>query len=732
MLFDPSLGGVGGSFSGVDGFGNSLRLGGGTGDAYTFIDQFDGQAWSFFGKIGWQSGAHGIGLRLGQEPIIDWFDSIQQDNAAFQNEGANESAFFPFVGGSTAGTYDTVPHPETIWKNEPLPWIGFLLEQTNGQNIVQIQAQNTEASYSNMIFRAGANGIFKALTNAGIPPVAYFDTGWQGQHRVGGFITNDVLKFPSGISNYVAYIHTNNWRAYVNLYFQSASVPLSGDTEIDFSMNGNEFTLPSGDSVNGFLYPSQAALFGTNWVHPTITADTVWKDIHRLYQFDWDGVIIQDMSTLSLTWGYNAQLARQFSWAVQNSGALYSKPQSQFTNSNYATHNMAWGIYNDCGTEILPYECNDFNIDAFTSDRMPLQGSFGTTYAMNYVRSYLNLYVAGMPSHGPHLIITDNNNSQFLWSTNDYTGYFAVGCFFQGDIANTFVQPPNMVTVLTNIPSLLALHQDSLENFPVAASNGGTNGVWVKKMSNGSFDVLYENESATTATNLGVTWASFGVPNGTLFQISNLLSSQLFTSVTNTFTNTIAANSASVWNFTLLSPSLNSSNNFSGVNTRTNVNNILNGCVSANAKFANIFNISNAVQTVGGNAAFIATDRSDPTVTAFYYVNSRTAKFFSPIFGGDFLSFNLDTGVGNFAVTPTAPGFYTTSTNRLTFTSVSSFTNTLGRNATASISAGTSVAITDTNGVAFDTIGTIATLHILVPMNPNMRSTGTTVSAIVY
>lgn len=77
-------------------------------------------------------------------------------------------------------------------------------------------------------------------------------------------------------------------------------------------------------------------------------------------------------------------------------------------------------------------------------------------------------------------------------------------------------------------------------------------------------------------------------------------------------------------------------------------------------------------------------------------------------------------------------GFAVTSTNRLVFTSVSSLTNTMGRDANAIISAGTSVTIQDTNGVTIATLGTIATLDSVVGLHINMRIGGTGVSAILY
>jgi hypothetical protein len=77
-------------------------------------------------------------------------------------------------------------------------------------------------------------------------------------------------------------------------------------------------------------------------------------------------------------------------------------------------------------------------------------------------------------------------------------------------------------------------------------------------------------------------------------------------------------------------------------------------------------------------------------------------------------------------------GLSTTATNRISFSSVSSLTNTLGRDAFAAVTAGTSVILQDTNGNNIVTLGTIATLDIVVPMRVNMRLSGTGVSAILY
>ena len=88
--------------------------------------------------------------------------------------------------------------------------------------------------------------------------------------------------------------------------------------------------------------------------------------------------------------------------------------------------------------------------------------------------------------------------------------------------------------------------------------------------------------------------------------------------------------------------------------------------------------------------------------------------------------------VGSFSGNITGSGVAILATNRLTFSSVSGLTNTLGRDANAIVSAGTSVVITDTNGNAIATLGTVATLDLVVPMHVNQRLTGTGVSAILY
>lgn len=91
------------------------------------------------------------------------------------------------------------------------------------------------------------------------------------------------------------------------------------------------------------------------------------------------------------------------------------------------------------------------------------------------------------------------------------------------------------------------------------------------------------------------------------------------------------------------------------------------------------------------------------------------------------------TGFGSWATTNgSQAGFLTYGTNRLVFSSVSSLTNTLGRDAFAAVTAGTSVVLQDTNGNNIVTIGTIATLDVLVPLRVNMRLSGTAVSATLY
>ncbi len=77
-------------------------------------------------------------------------------------------------------------------------------------------------------------------------------------------------------------------------------------------------------------------------------------------------------------------------------------------------------------------------------------------------------------------------------------------------------------------------------------------------------------------------------------------------------------------------------------------------------------------------------------------------------------------------------GIVTCSTNDLIFTSVSALTNTLGHDATASLSAGTSVVWKDRYGRTIDTIGTVATLHVLITLRANEQLSGTAISATLH
>ena len=93
---------------------------------------------------------------------------------------------------------------------------------------------------------------------------------------------------------------------------------------------------------------------------------------------------------------------------------------------------------------------------------------------------------------------------------------------------------------------------------------------------------------------------------------------------------------------------------------------------------------------------------------------------------------NTSTTFQDFRANVTTPSVSTLTTNTLIFTTVSAQTNTLGFDATASLSAGASVILQDRNGNTVDTIGTIATLHTLIPMRANMKLSGTAITGVIY
>lgn len=77
-------------------------------------------------------------------------------------------------------------------------------------------------------------------------------------------------------------------------------------------------------------------------------------------------------------------------------------------------------------------------------------------------------------------------------------------------------------------------------------------------------------------------------------------------------------------------------------------------------------------------------------------------------------------------------GVTTQSTNTSAFTGVSLITNLMGRDAVASLSAGTAVTILDTNGNTVDVVGLVGTLHVPIPLHANMRLSGTSMTGVFY
>jgi hypothetical protein len=120
--------------------------------------------------------------------------------------------------------------------------------------------------------------------------------------------------------------------------------------------------------------------------------------------------------------------------------------------------------------------------------------------------------------------------------------------------------------------------------------------------------------------------------------------------------------------------------------------------------------------------------RLQPSTNGVIGINSCTVNL--TIVGGNPPSVSGKPSALSFAAT--GGGLATYQTNTLTFTAVSALTNTLGRNCTASCSAGTAVVLKDAAGNTVDTYGTVATLHLPIPMPAGWRLSGTAITAILY
>lgn len=93
---------------------------------------------------------------------------------------------------------------------------------------------------------------------------------------------------------------------------------------------------------------------------------------------------------------------------------------------------------------------------------------------------------------------------------------------------------------------------------------------------------------------------------------------------------------------------------------------------------------------------------------------------------GTGLTFNASTNNAAFNSTTTS------ATNIVTFSSVSLVTNTLGYDGTASVSAGTTVVIKTPSGVTVDTVGTVGSVHEVIPLRNGWYLSGTTMSGVIY
>ena len=176
-------------------------------------------------------------------------------------------------------------------------------------------------------------------------------------------------------------------------------------------------------------------------------------------------------------------------------------------------------------------------------------------------------------------------------------------------------------------------------------------------------------------------------------------------------------------------------NEQTGANSRTNFNAWLQSNWSGFCDGLADYGSDALIGPQGGftNSTYFNVDWVHRTNAAYQVESSYVVATINSILGNSMGNFSgTFSGNGSSITNLNGNTFSITATNRLVFSSVSSLTNTLNREATAIVTAGTSVALQDTNGVSIATIGTIATLDVLVPMHVNMRLSGTGVSAILY
>lgn len=472
-------------------------------------------------------------LRTSADPIPIVSETFNKTlGTSDRGAGSTVSMFVPRLGGSGSAIQDLPLHGADIWQNQPKPVFGMRIGggTTSGLSIWSASQTNLE----NVITNFQAAHIPNVMTNAGVSIVVVTDTGWLAPHRTNGLLTPNPAFFPN-ITNSVSYAHAAGFEFWVNAYFNQG-VPTLGNTEIDCNVAGSASSI--------FQFPLGANPNGTNYIHPVITPNTARGDVNMFYDWQVDGLAVQDTNPWNAIAGYEFQRSRLIGNAVVYPGSGYFWSALYETSFN---HGLSLVLFaNTPHVPALAYECNSIILDNFITgipahDGQPPLNSSPVSLAVAYSRAFYRLLHYGPEnSVRPTYLVSFNVLSCDNWGDHGYKSFLGMAAVMRGNIL--FQQPlsdyTTMATVCTNA-GFLSLWPAVTKN-PTLSVDNGNNSVWSTQVDT---DVVacFANEITSASTNITVTWTQLGIPTGTVCNVYDTWTNSLIGSFTNSYTGTVAA-----------------------------------------------------------------------------------------------------------------------------------------------------------------------------------------------
>lgn len=452
--------------------------------------------------------------------------------------GAIASIYAPFQGGSGASLHDLPTHGRDIWNNQTQPWFA-IVSSAPSQTAAQLVTNASWSGLSNAISQAASIGVSQYFSNHNAEIGFWFDQGWSHTNRnANGTLAWSTNQFPGAqtLPWSIAYAHSNGWSVYLANYITTTEVyPPNNQVLIDVN-GGTEY-----------LYPSNQS-YGTTYVAPESTMETVPTDAVTLYGWNIDGWIHQDQGGFVGSYGLVEDISRRTAGAQ-----LYPGTSKLIWNQAYTNYTHAMRSYIYTGNFPQPsyvYEANGMMLDSVS----PIRGTNGTEYGMGFAKPFQS-YLVQAPDKSCLPTFVANSTAANGWNTNDWQGFLGACAMWRANIGVCQQIPPIGAYVLTNA-GFQELWQDGAGKWPITISSNvtiyATNGVFRRDVSDPNVRwVFFENEGLAPVT-LTATWAKLGINTNTVVSVKRMVEGDEIANVTNLLTYVVGAQSNMLVKLTIL------------------------------------------------------------------------------------------------------------------------------------------------------------------------------------